>query len=675
VVFESLGNYEKALDYYNNALNIAKETEDKTREGHILVNLGTLNQNTGKYVEAIDYYNQSLTIANEIQDIQTLWETHAGLGEVFEAQNNSQQAIYHYNKAIALYDSVKANLGIASLGSGFLEYNVNVYPVIVQLLAEKGNYREAFTYAEKYKARTLLDILSQAQAHLKGLLPDTLGNRISDIQSQIEETHAGLSEERSKPEKDQDKILSLDQQVTDLELQKASLMEQVKRDYGAYYHLTASEPLSVSEIQSRILREGQALIEYLVGDKKLSIFVITSDSLFYQSINIGKNSLKQMLGNLSPIFRQEKAPDEESRQQIFSPQLADFSIPPAYDLYNALIKPLEPSLHGVEELIIVPDDILFYLPFEMLVYDVSGIETAYDFANAKFLLEKYAVSYASSASLLNPGLQRPRESRDDILAFGNPDFGAPAEESETTELLASNLRYAGSVVRGGSLVSLPHAETEVKVIGEEFRGTVFTGTKATEENFKAKAQEYSILHFATHFLTNEDHPLYSKIVLAQNNGPEDGYLQTYEVFNLNLNADLAVLSACNTGLGKLQRGEGLVGISRAFLYAGVPSLVVSLWSIDDESTATIMKNFYQHLRAGLNKKQALRLAKIDYLKSSQNVGKDPFYWAPYILIGDWHSIHLPARSSLSRWTIFFVVAISVLIAVLFIRRRKRLSQQ
>ncbi len=151
-----------------------------------------------------------------------------------------------------------------------------------------------------------------------------------------------------------------------------------------------------------------------------------------------------------------------------------------------------------------------------------------------------------------------------------------------------------------------------------------------------------MLHFATHFWNDDRQPLYSRIALA------DGVLQTYEIFDAKLNAELAVLSACNTGLGKLRKGEGLIGISRAFLYAGVPSLVVSLWSVDDEATARIMGFFYRHLQAGSSKKQALRQAKLDYLDVSRGVKKDPFYWAPFILNGDWRPLALPKKRRTQR---------------------------
>jgi CHAT domain-containing protein len=239
------------------------------------------------------------------------------------------------------------------------------------------------------------------------------------------------------------------------------------------------------------------------------------------------------------------------------------------------------------------------------------------------------------------------------------------------------MAYSGGVVRGAELLPLPNAENEVSAIGRAVADSrVHVGGRASEKAFKQEASEYRVLHLATHFLSDDIQPLYSKIVLAQeDDSQEDGYLQTYEIFNTRLNADLVVLSACNTGLGKLSRGEGLVGISRAFLYAGVPSLVVSLWSVDDESTSILMESFYQHLSEGLNKKQALRQAKLDYLEAARRDKRDPFYWAPFILVGDWSPVAglQDSGRGTAVWIIAVIALLLFVVLVTLSRRRESSS--
>ncbi|HXV64894.1 MAG TPA: CHAT domain-containing protein, partial [Vicinamibacteria bacterium] len=360
------------------------------------------------------------------------------------------------------------------------------------------------------------------------------------------------------------------------------------------------------------------------------------------------------LAELSLLFEANGSTSEGSRGPIFNARLADFSLPPARALYETLLEPVEAWLPEGGELIVVPDDLLFYLPFEALVVDGGSAEHRYDFSAATFVVERYAVSYSPSASLLDPRLRRPREFARGLLAFGNPAFDTTAEDQPP----------------------LPSAEAEVEAIRDAFGGHVngvYIGGEATEAVFKQEAEHYGVLHFATHFLSDDRQPLYSRILLAPTDGAaNDGSLQTYEIFDAKLNADLAVLSACNTGLGRLRKGEGLIGISRAFLYAGVPSLVVSLWSVDDEATAKIMARFYEGLHSGASKKQALRQAKLDYLEASEGDKKDPFYWAPFVLNGDWQPLTLPATSrSRPPWMPVVVGCSGLVVVFLFIKKRRR----
>lgn len=676
--YHLLGDESKALDNYDRAMRIAQEQKDNKRIAYIFLSLGILYQKQGHLEDALQSYTHAVEIGTELNHAQIIWEGESGIGATYEKRGNPKQAIRHYANAIALYDSVRGKLGLASLGVSFLEDKYAVYPSIVQLLAHQGRLKEAFLYAEKYKAKSLLDVLAKGRIQLDAQLPDSLRARIQQIQAQLDEAHAALSRELAKKVRDQARVLELDQQITDLQLQKADITDQVKTKFASYYQLTSAEPLAARELQRQVLGSDQTLIEYLVGPEKLSVFLVANDTLVYQELPVSREKLRTLVAKLSPIFAPESGSDQKHRNEVLNAQLADFSVPPAHALYQMLIQPLEPWLAGATELVIVPDDILFYLPFEALVADTSGVQTRYDFDKATFLVENYAISYAPSASLLDPRLQRPRHPQQELLALGNPDFGRKTTDQDLPEILAETLPFSGNIVRGGAFVPLPNSEAEVKAIRKALRGSqthIYTGARATEEIFKKESARHRILHLATHFLANDENPLYSKIVLAQRqNQKDDGYLQTYEVFNLRLNADLVVLSACNTGLGKLRKGEGLIGVSRAFLYAGVPSLVVSLWSVDDKATSILMEHFYRYLRAGLNKKQALRQAKIDYLQAAGAEASDPFFWAPFVLIGDWSPMSFPPapRPLFTLWMATLLVSsISMIAGAILLRKRAK----
>jgi CHAT domain-containing protein/lipopolysaccharide biosynthesis regulator YciM len=663
--------YEQGIIYAQKALESARDIDDKEQEGYALRTFGNLMIGLQKYEDAIRYHQLALAIGKEIKDIQIMWESYAGLGACYEQLQENQSAIIGYKKAIALYDSVRMNLDLASLGTSFLEDKFEAYPSIIQLLAHDGNFAEAFSYAEKYKAKLLTNIVAQGQAHIEQTVPDSVRQQLTKLSTQIEDLHRKLLAERNCVAPNQKVIVDLDQQVTDCEVKKSLFLEELKKKYGAFYQLTSGDPLSIQEVQSSVLGSDQTLIEYIVGQKKISAFIAMKDTLLYLELPVTRDSLEQMLKNLSPIFdRQQK-----NYRPIFNAQLANFSILPSYQLYQALIKPLESFFQINHELIIVPDDLLYYLPFETLVCDISGVESHYDFSHARFLIEKYVVSYSPSASLLDPRLQHSQPLAKGVLAFGDPNFKVFTENRS----LNDTTQHVIDGIRGEYLTDLPNSKLEVKSISRALSGIdnkIYIGRDASEKNFRTQVGNFHILHFATHFFTNDNQPLYSKLILTRSkNDNDDGYLHTYEIFNLKLNADLAVLSACNTGLGQLSKGEGLIGVSRAFLYAGVPSLIVSLWSVDDKTTAIIMKNFYTYLRQGKTKKQALNLARIDYLHQAANDKRDPFYWAPFVLIGDWQTIVLPTRSYFSFLSLALGGSIlGITIFICFKRQVKKKSQ-
>ena len=196
-----------------------------------------------------------------------------------------------------------------------------------------------------------------------------------------------------------------------------------------------------------------------------------------------------------------------------------------------------------------------------------------------------------------------------------------------------------------SLIKLNWAEKEVIDISEMVKGETFCHQNATEKTFKEKAPNASILHLATHAVINDAYPMYSKLILAPDTASgEDGFLNTYELYNMQLNANMAVLSACNTGYGRLVRGEGIISLARGFMYAGCPSIIMSLWPVDDRSTSELMENFYQGLRTGLPKDAALREAKLKYLMTADEAKANPFYWAGFVPIGNMDPIPLQHKS-------------------------------
>ena len=216
-----------------------------------------------------------------------------------------------------------------------------------------------------------------------------------------------------------------------------------------------------------------------------------------------------------------------------------------------------------------------------------------------------------------------------------------------------------------TIIDLNWTERETTEIGGIIPGKIFLRGNASEENFKKHGPNASIIHLATHSIINENQPIYSKLVFSQKDTlNEDGMLHTYELYNLALNANMAVLSACNTGTGKLIQGEGIMSLARGFMYAGCPSVVMSLWPVDDKSTSKIMKKFYTGLTHGLSKEAALRTAKMQYLKNAGDIKSAPYYWAGFVLIGDTDPMELKKKHNYLYWILPLII-LSIFVFILF----------
>lgn len=240
-----------------------------------------------------------------------------------------------------------------------------------------------------------------------------------------------------------------------------------------------------------------------------------------------------------------------------------------------------------------------------------------------------------------------------------------AQQSSPSQIIQSDSNQQ-------TLIDLLWTEREVTEIGDIIPRKIFLGEKASEENFKKYAPNAAIIHLATHTIINEDEPMYSKLIFSpKDTALEDGLLHTYELYNLDLNAKLAVLSACNTGTGKLIRGEGIMSLARGFMYAGCPGIVMSLWPVDDRSTSGIMSQFYSGISDGLDKETALRTAKLNYLRNAGDIKSAPYYWAGFVLIGDSGPVKLKKNCHVFHW----LIPALVLAGVIFFIARKRMLKK
>ena len=340
-------------------------------------------------------------------------------------------------------------------------------------------------------------------------------------------------------------------------------------------------------------------------------------------------------------------------------------------LHKLLIAPIIEYIDG-QDLIIIPDGVLNYIPFELipttpLSQSLARGQKDYSmYKEVPYLIRKGAITYNYSATLFLEAKEHDFSSVPEGFMGFAPDFS----EVKSFELTHKHQKGKYSDLL---LSPLENAALEVKMIGELTRGSTHIGFDAKESTFKNEASKYGVLHFATHGILNHKYPLYSSLVLLGDD-QEDGLLHTYELYNMQINAELVALSACNTGVGTIQKGEGAMSVARGFAYAGCPNIAMTLWPVSDQATEILMENFYLNLMNGMPKAKALQKAKLNFLDSGSGLICVPFFWSGLIMVGTPDQLHslqiLSSNLSFMNW-LQIAIAILVAIGVLFFFVKKR----
>jgi len=467
----------------------------------------------------------------------------------------------------------------------------------------------AFRFAEKGKGGVLLEAMAGAEARRFAGIPDGLLEQERRLRVDLAFHERRLSEERLEAGADVTAAAPSQEKVFALLQEYDTLRRRLEADYPRYHDLKyPAAAVTVSEVQNDVLDDASAFVEYFVGPDQVVVFAITRGS--FQVATVPAAGLP--------------AEVERLRRGILERDETTYA-GAARRLYEWLLSPVADAVTG-KRLILVPDGPLNTLPFEALV--TRPVSAAPATAELPVLLREHAVSYAYSATLLRQTLRAKRTPPSaDFVAF------APVFARE----------IAAQPGRG----DLPASRAEVEQVASRFRAryplwrrllgqgpAVYLEAAASEARAKSpELGRYRYVHFATHGLTDPREPRLSGLLLAPDRpGPEDGFLRLGEIYNLDLRADLVVLSACETGLGRLAGGEGVIGLTRAFLYAGASRVLVSLWPVSDASTADLMVDFYDELLAGTPPAEALRRAKLRLLRRHLEYAK-PYYWSAFVLIG------------------------------------------
>lgn len=586
VIHQAGKEYDQALTYYQQALSTWQEIGNPAPEATLLNNIAAIHRDLGDYEQAADYFQRSLSIKREIGDRSGEAATLENMAILYEDQGQREQALEYSLQAIAIVESIHSEFKTEALKTTFATSVSDEYHCVVRQLLSLDREKEAFHYAERAQARTFLTLMGNQRPAPKGSEDPDLLQREAQLREELAALETRLQEEaaQSTGQRDQQIIAQI---IADQEIRRQEYEEtltQLQFTNPEYAALISVNPLTLDEAQT-LLREqisDVTLVSYFIGKKEIVIFVIGPDVFHVESVKVDRENLRELVA------------------QVYLGASAQMSVPwqePVQALYKLLIAPVQSYLPPANQstpprLGIVPHDLLHYLPFGLL----------YDGKNA--LLEGYTLFYAPSVSSLRFILDHRHPEADTLLALANPDApGAP---------------------------HLHYAVEEAQAVAALYETQPLIGDDATEARFKAEAGRYGLIHIAAHSDYNPANPLFSAILL-QPGGGEDGRLETHEVFNLDLSqTDLVALSACQTHLGELSAGNELVGLERAFIRAGSPSLLTTLWPVNDAATAQLMERFYTHLRAGAPKAEALREAQMEM----RTEHPAPFYWAGFVLVGD-----------------------------------------
>jgi len=669
-VYATLGERVEALEAYRQALPILRGASNQSGEASVLNSLGTLSLKDRDAKDALTYFEQSVQLLTAINDRRQRAATEVNIGAAYRLLGNKQkardslteasaqltaigdrfeqsramylrallesddrdweQAKQHLEDALRVDEQIRAAVIGGELRATWLTTVLDQYEALEdalmhlhQLHPERGYDKQAFETAERARARTLLDLLSEARAGLRQGVDPALIDRERILSARLQakmERQIQLSVAGGDSAAADAVGAEIRQATTEYQQLEAKILTSSPR----YANFAKQDPLKLPRLQREYLDSGTLLLEYAPGDQRSFLWAVSRSS-FHSYVLPGRSTLDALA---------ERA--RESIRSATDRELAKSTSADLEALSRAVLDPVAQEL-GTKRLLIVTSGSLQFIPFSALPSPVNGAEPLIASHEIVNLPSASTIAFLRHAGERNSGsklvavLADPVFAADDTRVTGNPATSNPDSENQTR----------GQVFARTTFDRLIFTRREADNIlalappGATFSAFDFDASRATV--LSGALRDYKYVHIASHGLVNPYHPELPSIVLSlvdRNGKPRDGFLQAADIYNLKLNADLVVLSACQTALGKDIRGEGLVGLTRAFMYAGSPAVVASLWTVPDRSTAELMRVFYRGmLMENLRPSAALRRAQIALWKDSR--WSRAYYWAAFTLQGEW----------------------------------------
>jgi CHAT domain-containing protein/tetratricopeptide (TPR) repeat protein len=684
-------HFQNALEAGSGALPVvAKLGQTRRFRTAARTSLGDVALRLGKYSDAAKFFNDAGSAAQKDGRLDLMWPAYRGQGRGLWLQAGQESAdkaaklredsLTAYRSAIKQIETIRAgSLRADESRSTFLATTKDVYDEAASAFAEMAlmnstagttlggkalDYAaEAFRISEEGRARSLLDMLGEVNAQItEGVPPDLLKRKQDNLESQqqIADQLTGINLAADQKRKPTELEADLDKLQTEFD----QIENQIRTVSPRYAALTAAQPLSLADVQQKVLDDNTVLLEYCLGGDRSYMFAVARSG-----VSLFKLPPRADVDKLATDFRAQLIPPKLQRRIVGidiaddqqrglgivqgpSENLAAFAAA-SNALYKTAVEPAA-SLIGDKRLLIVADGALNYIPFEALVKTTDGA----DYASLNYLIKTNEVVYAPSASVIAAIRQQSTPSTSKrLLLIADPIFraddprlgGIAVQTSGEARGLGLGLASAVSDVAGSGgqtpvgmqLARLAGTRVEAQEIAKIASAgggqpDVWTDLTASEDNVRGRdVSNYRVVHIATHGLLDAERPQFTGVVLSLvGNKTGDGFLRTDEIFNLKMGNSLVMLSACETGLGKEKRGEGVIGLTRAFMYAGAPTVGVSLWSVADKSTAELMTDFYRRLLTkSAPPSAALRDAQLAMINGKKYSA--PFYWAPFVLVGEW----------------------------------------
>ncbi|MCH2043426.1 MAG: CHAT domain-containing protein [Saprospiraceae bacterium] len=476
----------------------------------------------------------------------------------------------------------------------------------------KEQYMEAsFIYAERAKANTLLEYIHDLKARKIAGVPDSIIRQENKLKIQVSYYEKEIFYEKKRGKyKDTLKLKNLRTKLNEAKISHSNAIRTMEKDFPSYHKLKYDyNTANLTQIRSA-LKENEVIVQYVLMDTSVGIFLLDEHHLKFKMVKSDQPITKDIKRFLRAITKSQMKPFCKH----------------GYRLHQILLEPIKEEIVG-KKLIIIPDLELNYLPFELLITEnfVDNGKTNWGTDYLHYAVQDYVMCYNYSATLFAEG-------RGKRSTIHKKNFGAWAPNFKLIDSLSKVSDLHQDRYSKIQLEPLIYAAKEVKDLGKLCNGDYVTGyTK--ESQFKKVAKDYGVLHFATHGILDNRNPMYSKLAFLPDE-EEDGFLHTYELYNMELDAEIVTLSACNSGIGRIRKGEGAMSIARGFAYAGCPNIIMSLWPVSDQATKVIMDNFYTNLLKGMDKDKALQQAKVDYLKTYKDKSASPVLWGAFVVVGN-----------------------------------------